>query len=76
MVTFTTSYWIKCNLSKFKKEKAMEKLVCNAPWAKAKTSRFAWIGALALAACAIIPVDAATLCVTRQTETPLGALEP
>ena len=49
----------------------MEKLVCNAPWGKAKTSRFAWVGALALAACAIIPVEAATLCVTRQTETSL-----
>jgi hypothetical protein len=49
----------------------MDKLVCNAPWGKAKTSRFAWFGALALAACAIIPVDAATLCVTRQTETSL-----
>ena len=49
----------------------MEKLVSNAPWGKAKTSRFAWVGALALAACAFIPVDAATLCVTRQTETSL-----
>ena len=49
----------------------MEKLECNAPWGKAKTSRFAWVGALALAACAFIPVDAATLCVTRQTETSL-----
>ncbi len=49
----------------------MEKLICDAPWGKAKTSRFAWFGALALAACAFIPVDAATLCVTRQTETSL-----
>ena len=47
----------------------MEKLICDAPWGKAKTSRFAWVCALALAACAIIPVDAATLCVSRQTET-------
>ena len=28
----------------------MEKLICDAPWGKAITSRFAWIGALALAA--------------------------
>ena len=28
----------------------MEKLICDAPWGKAITSRFAWVGALALAA--------------------------
>ena len=30
----------------------MEKLICNAPWGKAKTSRFALVGALALAVAA------------------------
>ena len=49
----------------------MEKNVCNALRAKAKTSCFARVAVLALAACAFIPVDAATLCVTRQTETSL-----
>ena len=49
----------------------MKENVCNALRAKAKTSRFARVAVLALAACAFIPVDAATLCVTRQTETSL-----
>ena len=47
----------------------MKENVCNALRAKAKTSRFARVAVLALAACAFIPVDAVTLCVSRQTET-------
>ena len=50
----------------------MEKHICNTPKGKAKTSRFACAVALAFAfAASAVTAHAATLCVTRQTETSL-----